>query len=222
MAIERRRGRPTGDVTRLTLFGLLASKPMHGYELRQQMQQFDMKAWVDIQPGSIYAALPRMAAEGLLEVVEVTQDGNRPAKTVYRITRAGRAELARLLGDAWAKPASMAQPVDVALFFMWHLPPAEIATHLEDRLATLDDSLEHIERNRSFAFGAIEAARGQAPTQYFEMMLDLFDHARQIVTTERSWSARTLERVRAGVFSFEPIADGTAPVPSEVGNAEGT
>ena len=124
-------------MTRLTLLGLLSSKAMHGYELRQQMRLWAMEDWVDIRPGSIYAALPRMTAEGLLEVVEVSQEGNRPARTVYGITAAGRNELTRLLREAWAQPAGMAQPIDVALFFMWILPGQDVAERLEERLDTL-------------------------------------------------------------------------------------
>jgi DNA-binding PadR family transcriptional regulator len=215
MANTRRAG-PAGDVTRLTLLGLLASKPMHGYELRQQMKTLDMEHWVDIQPGSIYSALPRMASEGLLKVADVSHQGNRPTKTVYRITQAGRRELTRLLGEAWAKPASMAQPIDVALFFLWHLPPETIAARLEDRLATLDEMLGQLAHNRNTLFGVMEAAPDDAPLPFVEMMTDLFDHAQQILDTERGWSARTLDRVRAGAFTFAPTTDTDNSTMSEV------
>ncbi len=132
------------------MLGLLSNKPMHGYELRQQMRLWAMEDWVDIKPGSIYAALPRLAAEGLLEVTDVSQDGNRPAKTVYGITKAGRAELTRLLRDAWARPSGMAQAVDVALFLLWLLPPEEIRDPIGRALAAvLDGALGQLARNRS-------------------------------------------------------------------------
>jgi DNA-binding PadR family transcriptional regulator len=184
---------------------------MHGYELRQQMRLFAMEHWVDIRPGSIYAALPRMAAEGLLEVVDVSQDGNRPVRTVYAITAAGREELTRLLGVAWAQPASMAQPVDVALFFVWHLPPDQVAQRLVERLAQLDAAQAQLATSRTVWRAAVEAAPAGAVLPYIEMMHDLFDHSEQVLATERGWSASVLERVQAGVFTFEEPANGATP-----------
>ena len=57
--------------------------------------------------------------------------------------------------------------------------------------------------------GMTAAAAVDVPTQYFEMMEDLFDHSARLLETERGWSERMLERVRGGVFSFdEPATDG--------------
>jgi DNA-binding PadR family transcriptional regulator len=145
-----------------------------------------------------------MAAAGLVEVTDISHEGNRPLKTVYGITEAGRAELLRLLSDAWAKPAGMAQPVDVALFFIWFLPPAEVAARLGDRIGVLDGALAQIAANRSLAFEMMKASGSDAPVQYVEMMTELFDHARQIVQTERDWSEHTRRRVHEGVFDFAP------------------
>jgi DNA-binding PadR family transcriptional regulator len=199
-----RRAGPAGDITRMTLLGLLASKPMYGYELRQQMKGLDMEHWVDIRPGSIYSALPRMAAAGFLEITDVAHQGNRPQKTVYGITSAGRAELLKLLRDAWARPAGMAQPVDVALFFVWFLPPAEVATLLVERISVLDNTLALIASNRERSFEAMASGAVDVPPQYVEMMTDLLDHAREVVQTERDWSERTRQRVARGIFDFAP------------------
>jgi len=209
MATKAGRAGPAGDVTRLTLLGLLSSKPMHGYELRQQMRLWSMEHWVDIHAGSIYSALPRMAAEGLLQVTEVSQEGNRPQRTVYDITPAGRAELTRLLSAAWAEPASMAQPVDVALFFIWLLPPEVVAGQLAERVRRLDGVREQLARNRDVWRTAVEAAPENVPLPYFEMMQDLFDHSQEVLKTERQWSSGMLERVRSGVFTFEQPASPT-------------
>jgi DNA-binding PadR family transcriptional regulator len=211
MARKAGRAGPAGDVTRLTLLGLLSSKPMHGYELRQQMRVWSMEHWVDIHPGSIYSALPRMASEGLLQVTEVSHEGNRPQRTVYGITAAGRAELTRLLADAWTQPASMAQPVDVALFFIWLLPPEVVAARLAERVAKLDGAQEQLARNRALWNTAVEAAPENVPLQYFEMMQDLFEHSERVLDTERQWSAGMLTRVQSGVFDFEQPASSARP-----------
>ncbi len=211
MATKAGRAGPAGDVTRLTLLGLLSNKPMHGYELRQQMRLWAMEHWVDIRPGSIYSALPRMAAEGLLQVTEVSQEGNRPMKTVYGITAAGRSELTRMLGEAWAQPTSTAQPVDVALFFVWLLPPEDVAARLVERLAVLDGARDQLARNRNLWSATVESAPDGVSLPYFEMMQDLFDHSQQLLDTERQWSSGVLARVESGIFTSEQPPGQTKP-----------
>ena len=188
-------------MTRLVLLGLLDRYgPAHGYQLRQQMEQARMNDWVDILYGSIYAALPRMSGEGLVEVVGTSRVGGLPERTAYQITDAGRGELRRLLVEAWTAPSHAAQPVDVALFFLWSLPVEEVDGLLADRLSALDHGLKRVKENEL----EWERARGEvgAPDQVAEMMNDLFSHARQRTRAERSWVAQLRQRVRAGVFDF--------------------
>ena len=80
-------------MTRLTLLALLAGQPMHGYELRRQIELRTMDQWADIRYGSIYPALRRLADEGLVEEAGRDRAGNLPTRTTYRITDAGREEL---------------------------------------------------------------------------------------------------------------------------------
>ena len=46
----------------------------------------------NVRPGSLYGALHRLAAEGLIEPLRTEQDGQFPARTVYAITSEGRRE----------------------------------------------------------------------------------------------------------------------------------
>jgi DNA-binding PadR family transcriptional regulator len=196
---------PSGDITRMTLLGLLAAKPSHGYDLQQQMKAYSMESWVNIKAGSVYSALPRMASEGLLKVTDVSNEGNRPSKTVYAITGAGRAEFLRLLREAWAVPVGMAQPVDVALFFIWYLPPDEVAAQLAERVSLLADSQANIARTRAITMAIATDPANAAiyPPQYVAMLTDVFDHGKELVQAELAWTQRTLNRVEQGVFTFD-------------------
>lgn len=164
----------TGDVTRLTLLSLLALEPMHGYKLSREIRARRMDRWADVKPGSIYAGLKRLAAEGLVEVAATTRAGGRPKRTTYRITRRGRTELHRRLRDTLALPAHMVDPVDVALSFATLLPAAEVAEMLEQRLRALD------------AVAAELAAETSVPLEHFQRQ----------VAMEREWVADVLARVR--------------------------
>lgn len=74
-----------GDV-RTSLLTLLADKPMHGYDVIQELEERSGGAWRP-SPGSIYPTLQLLEDEGL--VIGEERDGKR----VYTITDAGRAEL---------------------------------------------------------------------------------------------------------------------------------
>jgi DNA-binding PadR family transcriptional regulator len=55
---------------RLFILGTLAaSGPLHGHQIRQQAQADRTERYTDIQVGSLYGALKRMAREGLVGVV---------------------------------------------------------------------------------------------------------------------------------------------------------
>ena len=86
-----------GDV-RTGLLSLLADKPMHGYEVIQELEAQSDGRWRP-SAGSIYPTLQMLEDEGLVTSEE------RDDKRVYTITDAGRAELEerreRGAGDPW-------------------------------------------------------------------------------------------------------------------------
>src|SRR5689334_24794170 len=80
--------------TRLFVLGSLArGGPMHGHQIRRAAQLDRIELWADVRPGSLYAALHRMEAEGVIRAIRTEQEGNRPARTIYELTDLGRAEL---------------------------------------------------------------------------------------------------------------------------------
>jgi DNA-binding PadR family transcriptional regulator len=80
----RGRGR-RGDV-RLAILTLLSERPMHGYEMMQELDDRTQGLWRP-SPGSLYPALQLLEDQGL--VLSETTDGRRQ----YTLTDAGRAEL---------------------------------------------------------------------------------------------------------------------------------
>ncbi|WP_040167215.1 PadR family transcriptional regulator [Microbacterium gorillae] len=72
-----------GDV-RASVLGLLAEKPMHGYQIIQEIEERSGGTWKP-SAGSVYPTLQLLADEGL---VETEESGGRK---VYSLTEAGRA-----------------------------------------------------------------------------------------------------------------------------------
>jgi len=74
----------------LMVLVLLAEAPMHPYEMQRLMQWRGKDQVVRVQRGSLYPAVERLVAAGLIEPLETGRAGRRPERTVYQLTEAGR------------------------------------------------------------------------------------------------------------------------------------
>lgn len=108
---SRGRGGPRarrGDV-RAAVLALLGDRPMHGYEMIQELEERTGGAWSP-SPGSIYPTLQLLEDEGL--VVATETEGKRR----FDLTDTGRAEAAKREGAApWDEVTSGAGPEVVNL-----------------------------------------------------------------------------------------------------------
>jgi DNA-binding PadR family transcriptional regulator len=87
-------------VLELAILGLLLESPMHGYELRKRLTGL-LGAFRAFSYGSLYPALRRMQADGLI-VEDAAPLGTvkvRRARRVYQLTDAGRARFTELVAD---------------------------------------------------------------------------------------------------------------------------
>ncbi|GGS61210.1 MULTISPECIES: PadR family transcriptional regulator [Actinokineospora] len=98
-----------GDV-RAAVLALLADRPMHGYEMIQEIAARSGGYWKP-SPGSVYPTLQLLADEGLVRGVD--GDGG---KRLFELTDDGRAAAAAL-GDSppWEQAAEGVDPVDRSL-----------------------------------------------------------------------------------------------------------
>lgn len=78
----------------------------------------------------------------------VEQEGRRPARTRYAITRAGRRHLEDLLRRAWRELPSPAEPIQLALAARPELPDEEVERLLAERREALRERLTALEKLR--------------------------------------------------------------------------
>lgn len=103
-----RRGR-RGDV-RAAILALLAERPMHGYEMIQEIGERSGGFWRP-SPGSVYPTLQLLADEGL-----ITSSEGGGSKRLFELTDEGRAAVEKQ-GDTppWEQIAQDVDPDDVNL-----------------------------------------------------------------------------------------------------------
>jgi DNA-binding PadR family transcriptional regulator len=87
-------------VLELAVLGLLLESPMHGYELRKRLTGL-LGAFRAFSYGSLYPALRRMQADGLIveEAAPVGAVKVRRARRVYKLSDAGKQRFAELVAD---------------------------------------------------------------------------------------------------------------------------
>lgn len=101
---------------RVFILGSLAERgEMHGHQLRLLAAQEHIHLWTDFTVGSIYGAIKRLAADGLIRDIRTERAGNRPERQIYDITPAGRESLAAMIRQALGEFSLRPDPFDLAL-----------------------------------------------------------------------------------------------------------
>ena len=171
--------------TRLFVLGALAKRgPMHGHQLRRGARLDRAELWSDVRPGSLYGALHRLAAEGLIEALRTEQDGRLPARTVYAITDEGRRELRVLRAEAFREAGLRPDPVDLALAMSGDLDEDIVRGYLDDRIRLQAAQAARFARQRDRAW----------PDQTVADDL-VAEHARLRIEAELDWHQIVLDRL---------------------------
>ncbi len=167
---------------RLLMLGLLRNGPLHGYEIKRIIET-EMGDWANVAAGSIYFALDKLSSDALIEEQEVSQEGGRPARTIYRITSAGRAEFERLLRETWAQIDRLSFPLDIGVAFLDCLPREELRAFLEIRERALNGILSGLLEHQNEIEGNAEVP---AQARF------IFSHHRRHYQAELDWIREVL------------------------------
>jgi DNA-binding PadR family transcriptional regulator len=183
------------STTRLMVIGVARLlQPAHGYLIRQELLSWNVEAWANIAPGSIYSALKTLCTNGYLVECESEPNGNRPGRTAYQVTRQGEAEFFRLLREhLWTVDLDPSRMM-AALSFMWALPRQEVLDALENRLVQIDSQ---IQAGRSGVDLALK--NPDTPDHVQEMFLLSNSRSRG----ELAWTRAAVRRIRSGDYGFE-------------------
>jgi DNA-binding PadR family transcriptional regulator len=87
-------------VLEFAILGLLHQSPLHGYELRKQLNGL-LGSFRAFSYGSLYPCLKSLLGQGLIveDVPHHTESASRRSKIVYKLTADGKEHLQNLLAD---------------------------------------------------------------------------------------------------------------------------
>jgi DNA-binding PadR family transcriptional regulator len=135
--------RKVGNLLALAVMSYLSQQPMHPYELGRTLREHGDARSIKFNHGSLYMVVGQLAKAGYVTELETSREGQRPERTVYALTDAGRAEFRDWLRELVAEPQQEYPHFVAALSLIAALPPSEVVPLLRRRLDLLQQ--EHAE-----------------------------------------------------------------------------
>ncbi len=87
----------------LVVLCLLAERPMHGYELNQELERREVRDWAGISRPQVYYSLKKLARSGHLSRAGSGEGGAGPERQVWRLNPTGKKALSQALArEEWA------------------------------------------------------------------------------------------------------------------------
>jgi DNA-binding PadR family transcriptional regulator len=199
------------------ILGLLQQSPMHGYELRKQLADV-LGGLRSISYGSLYPALKRMHAAGLIAIEEPERHDLLPAdappltgrrgKVVYRITAEGKDRFHELVSQTGPEAYDDGGLFGVRLAFFRH-------TAAEARLRILEGRRRTVEQQRE----GLRSSLARTRERLDQYTLELQRHGLESVDREVRWLSELIDSERRS--AAEPAsAPPATPNPPSPGNPD--
>lgn len=192
-----------GAALELAVLGLLHEAPMHGYELRKQLNA--LLGWGRVLSyGTLYPCLKELGRAGYIvadEQKDVLARGRR-ARIVYELTADGKERFTQSLEESG--PATWDdENFGIRFAFFARTESPTRVRILEGRRSRLEDRLESVRQS---------ALRGRERVDAYT--LELQRHGLESVEREVGWLTELIERERSGGYQ-DPPKDETPPTTSK-------
>jgi DNA-binding PadR family transcriptional regulator len=130
--------RKSSNPLALAVLSCLFERPMHPYEMATTLRERHKDESIKLNYGSLYAVVEGLRRRRLIDAAETMRQGNRPERTVYRLTDAGRIELIDWLSQLLCEPAKEFTQFEAGLSLLPVLPPEDAVKLLEERCKRLE------------------------------------------------------------------------------------
>jgi len=126
----------------LAVLACLYEKPMHPYEIASTLRERHKDDSIKLNYGSLYSVVESLKGHGLIVDQQTARQGNRPERTVYEVTDAGRLELIDWLSELLCRPVKEFTRFEAGLSLVAVLPPQDVTGLLEERCRRLQVEIE--------------------------------------------------------------------------------
>ncbi len=171
----------------MAVLSMLTEEPMHAYRMQQLIKERHKGDVVNVtQRNSVYQTIDRLRRDGLVAVESMARAANRPERTTYRITDAGRVILRTWLDAMLSTPAREYPEFPAALSFLPSLTPLEAIDALTTRVSRLEQQL-----------AAVEDELNQGSTFLPRLFLIESEYQRQVLTAELDYVKALVDDLHA-------------------------
>jgi DNA-binding PadR family transcriptional regulator len=143
------------------LLGLLSEKPMHPYQVEQEVKLRDMRSWTDLSMSSIYKLLRKLEGEGLV-VRQIRKSPENRLRKLYSITPEGERTLRSRIRELLAVPGHTCWQFDIGIYNSSLLSGKEVREALHEYRMALREKITEYRKLRDFLAGEGYPAHRQA------------------------------------------------------------
>lgn len=167
----------------LVVMGFIYDRPMHGYQINQQVKVYRMDSWAKISPPMIYKTLTNLDREGVV-TSRREREGLMPERRVYRLTRQGKERLAKLVERSLLDKNITYDLSNLGYFFIFALDRDRALECLKQKRILLERTLSSLRKR-------LEEYKGKTPANRFLVLEKDYDRFR----TELHHLNKMIERV---------------------------
>ncbi|MGH8220092.1 MAG: PadR family transcriptional regulator [Steroidobacteraceae bacterium] len=175
----------------LAVLVMLYEAPMHPYRMQRLIKERGKDEVINVtQRASLYQTIQRLEREGLISAQRTIRDDRWPERTVYKITKRGRAAALDWMREILSTPAREYPDFPAAMSFLALLPPEDALHQLELRSKALGVELDRIDQ------GLEQAAR--VPRLF---LLEI-EYVRAVQAAELTWVNSIVKDLRAARLTW--------------------
>ena len=126
----------------LAVLAELLMGPIHPYEIGRRLKEHGKDRNIKYNRGSLYMVVDQLRRAGFITDHETVRDTQRPERTVYALTDAGRDEFFDWMRELVAEPQHEYPQFGVALSLLSVIPPGEAVQLLRRRIEALTAEID--------------------------------------------------------------------------------
>lgn len=173
----------------LAVLACLYERPMHPYEIAATLRERHKDESIKLNYGSLYSVVESLKANHLILEQETARAGNRPERTVYRLSDAGRLELIDWLSELLCRPLKEYTRFEAGLSLMPVLPPQDAVGLLEERCRRLEMEI-----------GLHRAERDLVSQRVPRLFTIESEYRTMLREAELKWARGLIAEIAAGTF----------------------
>lgn len=181
----------------IAILALLATEPMHPYEMRHVIRVREIDRVMKVTLGTLYSTVERLSGAGLIQPVQTSREGRRPERTVYEITEAGRDRLLDALRTELMRHAPDYPRLATGLSFISLLDPREAGALLERRSIEVEALLSSYQT-------ALDASLKQRSQHVERVNLIEEEYLTALLRAELDWLRSVADDIREGHLTWQP------------------